>query len=83
MTYDFSGYATRNNLKCSDGRTIRTGAFKDCDGKVVPLVWQHQHDSPMNVLGHALLKNKEDEINSLKDNVNNSEQENINLKERI
>ena len=60
MTYDFSGYATRNNLKCSDGRTIRTGAFKDCDGKVVPLVWQHQHDSPMNVLGHALLKNKED-----------------------
>ena len=60
MTYDFSGYATRNDLKCSDGRTIRTGAFKDCDGKVVPLVWQHQHDSPMNVLGHALLKNKED-----------------------
>lgn len=56
MKYDFSGYATRNDLKCSDGRTIRSGAFKDCDGKVVPLVWQHQHGDPMNVLGHALLK---------------------------
>lgn len=56
MKYDFSGYATRNDLKCSDGRTIRAGAFKECDGKVVPLVWQHQHGDPMNVLGHALLK---------------------------
>ena len=56
MKYDFSGYATRNDLKCSDGRTIRAGAFKECDGKIVPLVWQHQHGDPMNVLGHALLK---------------------------
>ena len=56
MKYDFSGYATKNDLKCSDGRTIRAGAFKDCDGKIVPLVWQHQHNSVDNVLGHALLK---------------------------
>lgn len=54
--YDFSGWATKNDIRCSDGRTIRDGAFKECDGKVVPLVWQHQHDSPTNVLGHALLK---------------------------
>lgn len=60
MKYDFSGYATRNDLKCSDGRTIRAGAFKECAGKIVPLVWQHQHDSPTNVLGHALLEEKED-----------------------
>ena len=58
MKYDFSGYATRNDLKCSDGRTIRAGAFKECNGKVVPLVWQHQHGDPMNVLGHALLEEK-------------------------
>ena len=62
MKYDFSGYATRNDLKCSDGRTIRSGAFKDCDGKVVPLVWQHQHGDPMNVLGHALLKSVGDGV---------------------
>ena len=60
MKYDFSGYATRNDLKCSDGRTIRAGAFKECNGKVVPLVWQHQHGDPMNVLGHALLEEKND-----------------------
>ena len=60
MKYDFSGYATRNDLKCSDGRTIRAGAFKECNGKVVPLVWQHQHGDPMNVLGHALLEEKSD-----------------------
>ena len=60
MKYDFSGYATRNDLKCSDGRTIRAGAFKECNGKVVPLVWQHQHGDPMNVLGHALLEEKDD-----------------------
>lgn len=60
MKYDFSGYATRNDLKCSDGRTIRAGAFKECAGKVVPLVWQHQHGDPMNVLGHALLEERED-----------------------
>ena len=62
VKYDFSGYATRNDLKCSDGRTIRSGAFKDCDGKVVPLVWQHQHGDPMNVLGHALLKSVGDGV---------------------
>ncbi len=60
MKYDFSGYATRNDLKCSDGRTIRAGAFKECAGKVVPLVWQHQHGDPMNVLGHALLEERSD-----------------------
>lgn len=56
MEYDFSGYATKNDLKCSDGRTIRSGAFKDCDGKTVPLVWMHQHNEVGNVLGKALLK---------------------------
>jgi len=52
---DFGGWATRFNIKCADGRTIRDGAFDDCDGKVVPLVWDHKHESPLNVLGHALL----------------------------
>lgn len=56
--FDFSGWATKNDLRCSDGRTIRKGAFKHCDGMVVPLVWQHQHNDPTNVLGHALLKNE-------------------------
>lgn len=60
--YDFSGYATRNDIKCSDGRTIRRDAFKDCDGKVVPLVWNHQHNESYNVLGHALLENREDGV---------------------
>ncbi len=60
--YDFSGYATRFNIQCADGRTIRKGAFSDCDGKVVPLVWNHQHDAPTNVLGHALLENREDGV---------------------
>lgn len=55
--YDFWGWATRNDLKCSDGRTIRHNAFKDCDGMTVPLVWNHQHNDPDNVLGHALLEN--------------------------
>ena len=54
---DFSGWATRNDIKCSDGRTIRENAFIEDDGKVVPLVWNHQHNEPGNVLGHALLKN--------------------------
>lgn len=58
MNYDFSGWATRNDLKCSDGRVIRSGAFKDCDGKQVPLVWQHQHNGVENVLGHAILENR-------------------------
>ncbi len=56
--YDFSGWATRNNLRCSDGRTIMQDAFKHNDGKIVPLVWNHQHGSLDNVLGHALLENK-------------------------
>ena len=56
--FDFAGWATRNNLKCSDGRTIMKDAFKDQDNTIVPLVWNHQHDTPDNVLGHALLKNE-------------------------
>lgn len=60
--YDFSGWATRNDLKCSDGRTIRHNAFKDCDGLEVPLVWNHSHGEPENVLGHALLKNKDEGV---------------------
>jgi len=60
--YDFSGYATKNNLKCSDGRTIRKDAFIDNDGQTVPLVWQHLHDDPGNVLGHAILENREDGV---------------------
>lgn len=55
--YDFSGWATRANVRCSDGRVIMDDAFKDCDGKTVPLVWNHQHDDPFRVLGHALLRN--------------------------
>lgn len=62
MDYDFSGYATRTNVKCSDGRTIMKDAFKDNDGKVVPLVWNHQHNDPNNVLGHAVLENREDGV---------------------
>lgn len=57
--YDFSGWATRNNLKCSDGRTIMKDAFKDNDGQTVPLVWNHQHNDPLNVLGHAKLENRD------------------------
>ena len=60
--FDFSGYATRNDLKCADGRTIRKNAFKDCDGITVPLVWQHQHNNPANVLGHAILENRDDGV---------------------
>ena len=56
--YDFSGWATKNDLLCSDGRTIRKNAFIKNDGKIVPLVWQHMHDDPANVLGHALLVNR-------------------------
>ena len=56
--YDFSGWATKNDLKCSDGRIIRRDAFKDNDGQTVPLVWNHQHNDPLNVLGHALLENR-------------------------
>ena len=60
--YDFCGWATRNDIKCSDGRTIRKDAFKDNDGMTVPLVWNHQHNEPYNVLGHALLENREDGV---------------------
>lgn len=61
-SYDFSGWATRNNLKCSDGRTIMKDAFRDDDGQTVPLVWNHQHNDPLNVLGHALLENREEGV---------------------
>ena len=57
--YDFSGWATRNNLKCGDGRTIMKDAFKEQDGQTVPLVWNHQHNESFNVLGHALLENRD------------------------
>lgn len=60
--YDFSGWATRNDLLCGDGRTIRKNAFSDCDGTVVSLIWNHDHSNPEAVLGHALLKNKEDGV---------------------
>ena len=60
--YDFSGWATRANMKCSDGRTIMKDAFIDNDGTQVPLVWNHQHNSADNVLGHALLKNMDEGV---------------------
>ena len=60
--FDFGGWATRNDLVCADGRTIRKNAFKECDGQTVPLVWNHQHGGPNNVLGHALLENREDGV---------------------
>lgn len=60
--YDFSGWATKSNIKCSDGRTIMNNAFKDNDGQKVPLVWNHQHDDPNEVLGHALLENRADGV---------------------
>lgn len=59
---DCSGWATRNNLVCGDGRVIRKDAFADCDGITVPLVWNHQHNDPLNVLGHALLENRQDGV---------------------
>lgn len=62
MKYDFSGWATKNNIQCSDGRTILKDAFKDNDGKEVPLVWNHEHNDMLNVLGHALLENREDGV---------------------
>lgn len=60
--YDFSGWATRNDLLCGDGRTIRKNAFKDNDGKTVPLIWNHDHANPDAVLGHALLENRDDGV---------------------
>jgi len=60
--FDFAGWATRNDLLCSDGRTIKKNAFKHNDGQTVPLVWNHQHNEPYNVLGHALLENRDDGV---------------------
>lgn len=60
--FDFSGYATKNNIQCSDGRVICKDAFKHNDGATVPLVWQHSHNDPSNVLGHALLENRADGV---------------------
>lgn len=60
--YDFSGWATRNDLKCSDGLTIRRDAFKGNDGAIVPLVWNHEHNDPNAVLGHAMLENRDDGV---------------------
>lgn len=60
--YDFSGYATRNDLLCEDGRTIRKDAFKDNDGATVPLIWNHNHKDSQAVLGHALLENRKDGV---------------------
>ena len=62
MEYDFSGWATKNNLKCADGRVIRHNAFKVNDGKRVPLVWAHKHDSVSDVLGHAILENRDEGV---------------------
>lgn len=62
MKFDFSGYATKNDIKCTDGRLIHKDAFKENDGQTVPLVWQHFHDDPKNVLGHAVLENREDGV---------------------
>lgn len=61
-SYDFSGWVTKNNIRCSDGRTILKDAFKNNDGQTVPLVWNHQHNDPLNVLGHALLENRDDGV---------------------
>ena len=60
--YDFSGWATRNDIRCADGLTIRQDAFEECDGITVPLVYMHDHKDPENVLGHALLENREDGV---------------------
>lgn len=62
MKYDFSGYATRNDLLCGDGRTIRRNAFEENDGDEVPLVWNHEHNDPDAVLGHAILENRDDGV---------------------
>lgn len=60
--YDFGGWATKNDLLCADGRTIRKNAFKDDDGRTVPLVWQHNHDDPTRVIGHVLLENEDEGV---------------------
>lgn len=60
--YDFQGWATKNDIRCTDGKTIRRNAFIEDDGKVVPLLWNHRHDDPMYVIGHALLENRDDGV---------------------
>lgn len=60
--YDFSGYATKNDIRCEDGRVIKKDAFKDCDGQKVPICWMHKHDSPESVIGHAFLENRNDGV---------------------
>jgi hypothetical protein len=60
--YDFGGWATKINVLCSDGRTIAADAFKHMDGKRVPLVWQHLHNEPGNILGHAILEHRADGV---------------------
>ena len=62
MNYDFSGWATKNNLKCSDGLTIIKDAFKENSGRKVPLIWNHGHNDPNNVLGHAMLENRDEGV---------------------
>lgn len=62
--FDFAGWATRANMRCSDGRVIMKDAFKECDGKRVPLVWNHRHTEPENVLGYAILHNNEEGVRS-------------------
>ena len=64
LKYDFSGWATRNDIVCADGRTVRRDAFKHCDGMSVPIVWNHQHNDPANILGHAILENRQDGVYS-------------------
>lgn len=79
--YDFAGYATRNDITCSDGRVIRQDAFAQCDGKTVPLVWMHDHMSPSNVLGHAMLKNMPDGVRCF--GKFNKTAEGLNAKEQV
>ena len=62
MKYDFCGWATKNNILCSDGRTIMKDAFKHNDGQTVPLVWNHRHEEPSEVIGHALLENRDEGV---------------------
>ena len=59
MKYDFAGWATKANMRCSDGLTIMNNAFADNDGETVPLVWNHEHSDSSNVLGHAMLQNRD------------------------
>jgi len=73
--YDFSGWATKNNILCSDGRTIRKDAFKEADGQIVPLVWNHDHNEANNVLGHAILENRPEGVYAYC-SLNNTEQGN-------